>query len=639
MHSIPSIDNDDVSAVAIALPNGRNGYVHLNQAPPNRHLLPNGDVAPLEPILVNGIGAAETPLRRVITNGSAVCLPDTISPATSGDEEKKQPPRGPLTKQASSTESDSMHLEIHKVDTDLSSDLDPNPASEPPPPPPPPLPESDASNSESEAPSLSDPDSDSEHIKELATRKLSAIAERDDSSSLSVRSDDSVGERSPTPSSEQQDKSPTITAEDAESMTTLSTTSSSETPGCNRLGDVTHNGDDTAFDNEASPQTDQGQEDNARANDQLVNDRERAKPDDATGLPERRDGENELIEDNLTSKTKNGKEQLNEPLDEADVEISVDDKDKLIAAEHSITGIDNYGFAMEDGENMPLSHSIQVKSSHLQPNRDKVEKPSEEKETKFPETEKDAEGKENVKDTASEGNGSAGHSRNSSHGGGGISGPRRSILRRDRSKRQSAKSVKFDIPDSHDDKPKEKRLYRKPTGKVPRNQQLKKKGSKGSAKGNASASKRRRTLVKQQAQSAEEPPSAPTTPTPVSNGVISAVAPHAARPPLLSTSSSSSFGYMGAVQSSQAERLQYRICAQQRNINVLFVGFLLYAILSAPRFVLALVRTLCATCTVTAHLVWALHWLMCAASLLVPLVLLCFLPEYKSAIKSSPPKQ
>ena len=182
---------------------------------------------------------------------------------------------------------------------------------------------------------------------------------------------------------------------------------------------------------------------------------------------------------------------------------------------------------------------------------------------------------------------------------------------------------------THTDDNKPKRLNRKPTGKVPRNQQLRKKGSKASAKGNAATSKRRRTLVKQKAQSTEEPPS--PSAAPVSNGVISSVAPYAKRPPLLS--SSSSFGYMAAVQSSQAERLNHRIRAQQVNVNTLFVVFLLYVALTAPHIVLACVRSLCATCNITTEVRISLQWLMFSASLILPVVMLCFLPEYRSAIR------
>ena len=607
VHSIPSIDIDDGSAVTISLPNGRNGFVHLNQAPPNRVFV-NGDVSAADHV-PNGYvpnGNAETP-RRLITNGSAVCLPDLISPATSEDDKKKkQPPRDVLKQMPS--DSDSMQLEIHKEDVDddlgehgdiLRSKSNDNSNSD----------DSDTPNNVFHEPSDNSEAEFSQNVKENVNRKLSAISERDDSSSLSVKSDESASikgtpSHTPHPTSHTGD-SPVDTTTDEESSLATISTGSSDTQAAARPTDTQLNGEDNG--------TYRSEESDINSNEETG----RVNGDNDTGEYVTTHSDNG---DGPDAKPKGGKEQLNAPLDETEIEVSVE-TDKLVDADQSTSnGLDNFGFVLNDGEELSLAESIQVK--HKAMDTDK---------TKQQDTEElianggELQHKDN---TSSDGTQSGGHSRNSSQGGG-INGPRRSILRRDRSKRQSAKSVKFDIPDTHDDN-KPKRLNRKPTGKVPRNQQLRKKGSKASAKGNAATSKRRRTLVKQKAQSTDEPPSSAAA-VPVSNGVISSVAPYAKRPPLLS--SSSSFGYMAAVQSSQAERLNHRIRAQQVNVNTLFVVFLLYVALTGPHIVLACVRSLCATCNITTEVRISLQWLMFSASLILPVVMLCFLPEYRSAIR------
>ena len=610
VHSIPSIDNDDGSAVTISLPNGRNGFVHLNQAPPNRLFAPNsvnGDVSAADHIN-NGYvpnANAEAP-RRLVTNGSAVCLPDTISPATSEDDKKKQPPRDVL-KQMSS-DSDSMQLEIHKVDVDddlgetdtattqddiLGSKTDVNSGSD----------DSDTVNNVFHEPSDNSETVVSQNLKESVNRKLSAISERDDSSSLSVKSDESASIKgtpthAPHPTSGTGDSPVDTTTDEESSLATVSTGSA-----------------DTQAARSTDPQLNEDNNETHRENDINSNEERGKKPGDIGtdehGTTHSDDGAGH------DAKPRSGKEQLNVPLDETDIEVSVE-TDKLVDSDPSASnGLDNLGFVLNDREELSLAKSIQVKHKSMDPDKTKQQGTDELIAN---------DGEQHKDNTSSDGTQSGGHSRNSSQEGG-INGPRRSILRRDRSKRQSAKSVKFDIPDTHDDN-KPKRLNRKPTGKVPRNQQLRKKGSKASAKGNAATSKRRRTLVKQKAQSTEEPPS--PSAAPVSNGVISSVAPYAKRPPLLS---SSSFGYMAAVQSSQAERLNHRIRAQQVNVNTLFVVFLLYVALTAPHIVLACVRSLCATCNITAEVRISLQWLKFSASLILPVVMLCFLPEYRSAIR------
>ncbi len=613
VHSIPSIDIDDGSTVAISLPNGRNGFVHLNQAPPN------GLFANLTTVVANGVvGNGEAP-RRLVPNGSAVCLPDTISPATNEDEKKKTPPRD-LVKQASSGDNDSMQLEIHKVDTDVGNDNTETETS---------MNDTQTNNTENkkETEKQDGPQPDEQNYqKEAVNRKLSAISERDDSSSLSIKSDDSsTPAYSPIPyNASEQNSGEVDDIEDLESLTTASTTSS-ETPGA-KLTETFEIFDEVPEKEKVKEGDQADQENSTEALDDNMVTVTVSKDDDA----------NTLLKDteaarNTSSKAKSGKEQLNVPLDDADIDICME-TDKLVAEDQGVDehGIDNVGFISNDSECLSLSHSIQVKCKEVK----KMDKDNEN-------NGEDQAGKndEGAKVNASaEGTTSEGHSRNSSLGGD-IHGPRRSILRRDPSKRQSAKSVKFDIPDNYEEKPKEKRLQRKPTGKVPRNQQLKsKKGSKGSAKSSASSSKRRRTLVKQQAQTSDEPPAAAVV-APVSNGVISSSAPHAVRPPLISTSSASStssFGYMAAVQSSQAERLHCRVKAQQFNVNVLFVGFVIYTSLVAPHIVLGLVTSLCDSCVVSREVHAGLQWLMYSSSLVLPVVLLCFLPEYKSAIRARP---
>ena len=613
VHSIPSIDNDDGSAVTISLPNGRNGFVHLNQAPPNRLFLQNlenGDVSAADHV-PNGYvpnGNAEAP-RRLITNGSAVCLPDTISPATSEDDKKKQPSRDVL-KQMSS-DSDSMQLEIHKVDVD--DDLGENETA---------ATHGDILRSKINASSCSD-DSDtannvfhesgdnSETVvsqRENVNRKLSAISERDDSSSLSVKSDESASIKgtpthTPHPTSDTGDSRVDTKTDDESSLATVST-GSSDTQAA-RPTDTQLNNEDNETHRSEDSDINSNEEETGKVNSDIQTGEHVSTHCDGDG-------------DGSDKKPKSGKEQLNVPLDETDIEISVE-TDNLVDSDPSANnGLDNFGFVLNDGEELSLAESIQVKHTSMDTDKTKQQGTNELIAN---------DGEQHKDNTSSDGTQSGGHSRNSSRGGG-INGPRRSILRRDPSKRQSAKSVKFDIPDTHDDN-KPKRLNRKPTGKVPRNQQLRKKGSKASAKGNAATSKRRRTLVKQKAQSTEEPPTPAAAP--VTNGVISSVAPNAKRPPLLSTSSS--FGYMVVVQSSQAERLNHRIRAQRANVNTLFVVFLLYIALTGPHICLACVRSLCATCKVTTEVRISLQWLMFSASLILPVVMLCSLPEYRSAIR------
>ena len=618
VHSIPSINNDDGSAVAISLPNGRNGFVHLNQAPPNGLFVQNEDVNAADHV-PNGFVpncSAEAP-RRLITNGSAVCLPDTISPATSEDEKKKQPPRDILNQMSS--DSDSMQLEIHKVDieddnveNDISmenGDIQNN------------TDQANDSSGEGDTQSdVSDPVDGrgdtvnmdiNTPIKEPINRKLSAISERDYSSSMSVKSDESPSIKG-TPTHianpvgpDVLDNLPDIAADEESSLATVSTGSTDTQT--NRSTDAQINIDDSQ--RELAVDRNSDEENGIKKNNDITDNQWGTTPDNDSET-------GELL---TTAKPKSGKEQLNVPLDDTDVEISIE-TDKLVAESDlgAGNGLDNFGFTLNDGEELSLSDSIKVKHEDLDVDKKELKQDTEELPTKDGDQSKD--------NASSDGTQSGGHSRNSSQGGG-INGPRRSILRRDRIKRQSAKSVKFDISDTHNDN-KPKRLNRKPTGKVPKNQQLRKKGSKGSAKGNAETSKRRRTLVKQQAQSKEEP-----TPTaaPVSNSIISSVAPHATRPPLLS--SPSSFGYMAAVQSSQAERLNHRIKAQQVNVNTLFAVFLLYIILTGPHIVLLVVRSLCSICDISTEIRMSLQWLMYSASLILPVVLLCFLPGYKSAIR------
>ena len=143
--------------------------------------------------------------------------------------------------------------------------------------------------------------------------------------------------------------------------------------------------------------------------------------------------------DGLDAKPKSGKEQLNVPLDETEIEVSVE-TDKLVDSDPSASnGLDNLGFVLNDEEELSLAESIQVKHKSMDPDKTK-QQGTEELIANNGEQHKD--------NTSSDGTQSGGHSRNSSQEGG-INGPRRSILRRDRSKRQSAKSVKFDIPDTH----------------------------------------------------------------------------------------------------------------------------------------------------------------------------------------------
>lgn len=620
VHSIPSIDIDDGSAVAISLPNGRNGFVHLNQAPPNGLFVPNAENGGVSGNgnLANGHvpnGNGEAP-RRHITNGSAVCLPDTISPATTEDDKKKMRPSRDMLKQMSS-DSDSMQLEIHKIDIKDDSDemvtgqddlqSEGNDAS--------------SENSDARGNVLDASDSDREqddtlgepiactdtgNTKEPVNRKLSAISERDDSSSMSVKSDESSSQKgTPTHTTksapEVVDAGLDAVSDETSSLATGSTVSADQQS--TRSAD--DEGGNNFTDDKAGASNDRDSNNKDTADESLTSVNEMtSKTDNATD------------EESPTTKSKTGKEQLNVPLDDTDVEICIE-TDKLVtdSDQDPENGLDNFGFVLNDGEELSLSDAIKVKHKQTENGKEKSDS-----------TDELLAKNDQQKDNSSEGTQSANHSRNSSQGGG-INGPRRSILRRDRSKRLSTKSVKFDIPDTHDDN-KPKRLHRKPTGKVPRNQQLRsKKGSKGSAKGNESTSKRRRTLVKQ--KPTEEPPT--PTEAPVSNGIISPVAPYATRPPLVS--SSSSFGYMAAVQSSQAERLNHRIKAQQVNVNTLFCGFLTYVILTGPHIVLTIARSLCSTCDISSEIRLSLQWVMYSASLILPVVLLCFLPEYKSAIR------
>ena len=195
----------------------------------------NGDVSAADHVQ-NGYvpnANAEAP-RRLVANGSAVCLPDTILPATSEDDKKKQPPRDVL-KQMSS-DSDSMQLEIHKEDVDddlgendtattqddiLRSKTDVNSNSV----------NSDTLNNVFREPSDNSETAVSQNVKESVNRKLSAISERDDSSSLSVKSDESASIKgTPThalhPTSDTGDSPVDTTTDEESSLATVSTGSS-----------------------------------------------------------------------------------------------------------------------------------------------------------------------------------------------------------------------------------------------------------------------------------------------------------------------------------------------------------------------------------------------------------------------------
>ena len=737
VHSIPSIDLDDPT-VAISLPNGRNGFVHLNQAPPNGFLVPNGGLPgpsngnQLMPngMAVNGNvmnghamnghvmngsalnGHAEVEntnddnnekdtingdqSRKLKPNGSAVNLPDTISPAGSLDDKKPSPSH--FKKQVSS-ESDQIQLEVHKADTD-SAEFS--------------MVQNDAAKSEQEEnvgdvsqmqyssnEGSSTPSEEGDIfsdikegiMKEPVAKKLSAISEKDDS----ILGEDSRVKGS---TSEPNEDYPSIgrlyrakathsmtvdtVMDDFEiSSTTPSVTSNtfSTTPSEIEHADKAFMADDEDetninvkepllsdevekndinvenIDEQQDHKAVQDHENKVNGNkeehrdvkaeqhgNEHVSEDNTKHHNDIDGIVNRVDNQvgktissdepecdmsanNEESCDN-SAKHKCGKEELNSPLDEQDIRLNVATDEPLVPDENTDdstnkTGVENPGFVLNDGEEMPLSDSIRVKQKEAEKERTQTQ------EGKEPiEQEKSSSELSDPREHLDEdGRSLGGHSRNSSAGGGPFSGPRRSILRRDKSKRESQKTVKFDIPDTEEHK-ESKKIVRKPTGRVPRNQRTgNKKGSKqGSGKKNDATSKRRKTLVKQKAQSKDDSELEPP------KRVISTRAPYATRPPLISTSS---FEYMSAVQKSQAERLACRIKAQQKNVNVIFIVFIAFVILSAPSLTLDLVVNQCPGCNITRELQQGLLWLMYSASLVLPIILLVLFQDYSNAISES----
>lgn len=261
-------------------------------------------------------------------------------------------------------------------------------------------------------------------------------------------------------------------------------------------------------------------------------------------------------------KGKCGKERLNEPLDDMDIHLTLETAELLYISE--ISGTDNPAYETES--ETPLADSIQVKHKDGQ-----------------------------EKDTDN-------HSQDSSYGGSeqsecGIKGPRRSILRRDNS-RKISKKVQFTIPEGQSTEGKSgKRIRRRPTGM------------------------RRKTrttnLINTDTCHINH----------VSNGKLDNMQ-------MISSVSQSTIDYMVQVQHSQGVRLSRKVKCQQTNFAVFCVMLFAFGILSMPYMLSYTVLAICKSCreTFPKNLATTFEWMHHASSAVNLLLYILLNPEFRESM-------
>ncbi len=299
-----------------------------------------------------------------------------------------------------------------------------------------------------------------------------------------------------------------------------------------------------------------------------------------------KDGTNEKESTIVHVKAKAGKEQLNAPVDNRDVHIIVDtagllDTDKLLQ------GLDNPAYDLT--EENPLAESIKPK---------KVKRSG------------SKEGSDGGDEKTSSQGSTAQHSRDSSLGAFGIDGPRRSILRRNSSKRASHKNVKFNLPEGETKVKKNYRLQRKPTG-IRRDR----KGNKNHI------SKQKLRRISSAGQTVDNH----ITNGQIANAKIQALHHNG-------SVKSSAFEYMAQVQRNQGLRLSSKVRSHKAHVQLLCVMFGTFVLVSLPYFVAYTVLSACPSCREGTKLMMIiLEWLFHAASTVNLFIYVTCCTEFRTA--------
>ena len=313
-------------------------------------------------------------------------------------------------------------------------------------------------------------------------------------------------------------------------------------------------------------------------------------------------------------KTKVGKEALNEPLDGNDMSAITDMTSKLLTEGALYGDHDNPTFDVDPAEEHPLSESIKVKKASVLD-----DKTFEKNILNVEQTKEHLMSCSSSCSSASEGT-MVPNSRNSSFGAADIPTGHRSILKRDGSKRNSNKSVKFSLPPGQD--------HIKTSSVGPRKlscrykvrsnaiQQTNKDSDKKSNKDN----------VKQKIQVNGH--------YPLLSHMDVTETLKLARENLEKGSSSD---YLAQAQRSQSLRLSMHINIQKTNAQLLLVMSAIFLAGSLPYVIASTILSFCTSCRkdIAVEIMMVLEWLTFSTALINPFLYLIFCRDFTSSLVSA----